>query len=66
MGRGTGRLLSFAAAGREFAFFGSIRFTLLRGVAFALTPVLALARFAFIGLFALADLFVLLLFVEDL
>src|SRR5215217_4490062 len=54
VGRGTGRLLSFAAAGRVFAFFGSIRFTLLRGVAFALTaPAFVLARFTLIDLFAL-------------
>lgn len=59
MGRGTGRLLSFAAAGRVFAFFGSIRFTLPRGVAFALTaPVFVLVRFAF-ARFTLIDLFVL-------
>ena len=55
MGRGVGRLLSFAAAGRVFAFFGSNRFTLLlRGVAFALAaPVFAFARFALIDLFVL-------------
>jgi hypothetical protein len=52
VGRGTGRLLSFAAAGREFAFFGSIRFTLLRGVAFAFA-VFAFARFALTDLFVL-------------
>ena len=53
-------MLSFAAAGRVFAFFGSIRFTFPRGVAFALTaPAFVLARFTLIGLFALTDLFVL-------
>ena len=59
VGRGTGRLLSFAAAGRVLPFFGSMRFTLLRGVALALTaPVFAFARFA-LARFALVDLFVL-------
>ena len=58
MGRSTGRLLSFAAAGRVFAFFGSIRFTLLRGVAFALTaPVFAFARLALLGLLVLPFVF---------
>ena len=53
VGRGTGRLLSFAAAGRVFAFM------LLRGVAFTLgAPVFVLVRFTF-ARFALIDLFAL-------
>jgi hypothetical protein len=57
VGRGaTGRLFSLTAAGREFEFeFGTpVRFTLPGRVVFTLpVPVLALARFAFSGLFAL-------------
>ena len=53
-------MLSFAAAGRVFAFAGLTRFTFARGVAFALTaPEFTFARFALPGLFALIDLFVL-------
>ena len=53
VGRGTGRLFSFAAAGRGFAFRGSILLTLLRGVAFTLAPAVTLGRFTFAGLFVL-------------
>jgi hypothetical protein len=47
-------------AGRVFVFAGLMRFTLARGVAFALTaPVFVFARLTLIDLFALLDLFAL-------
>ena len=53
MGRGTtGRLFSLLA-GRAFE-FGTVRFTLLRGVAFTLAAAFAFGRFALTGLFELA------------
>ena len=54
VGRGaTGRLFSLAAAGRVFVLRRSVRFTLLRGVAFTLAPAFAFDRFTFAGLFVL-------------
>ena len=55
MGRGaTGRLFSLLAAGREFTFRTSGRFTLARGVAFTLgTPAFAFGRLTLAGLFVL-------------
>ena len=53
MGRGTtGRLLSLLA-GRAFA-FGTVRFTLARGVAFTFAAAFAFGRFALTGLFEFA------------
>jgi hypothetical protein len=61
VGRGTtGRLFSLLA-GREFEFRGSLRFTLLRGVALTLgMPAFAFGRFVLTGLFVLPFAFLLL------
>jgi hypothetical protein len=60
VGRGaTGRLFSLPG-GREFEFRGSLRFTLLRGVALTLLPAFAFGRFVLTGLFVLPFAFLLL------